>query len=369
MATRIPLHFVVATGELFDPVTLLPLSINDFPQPQQGDEYIFCCSAYYPDRVTPYPFGTGDTFECGGDRDFIHYITDGVLSAGLTASDAVTAIVASLDDETKVPLAGYIKLINAANQTERIAFSSYDSATNTFTVNHTMIYSYLTGAVIQVEDNLMFYSGNDQVDIPGDWDEINRAAGKFSVRVNMDSDAFASKLSQYGDNDGLMRIHLEIRHYVSGSVKPSRIINTNQCYAKNTVINHNDNSGLQSIQYINETQLAAALAAYAALAGTSVTLTAGATTVITIGTGTRYLLDISIKDAAGHYWNRQCYLTSDGTTGYLAPLIGDASPVALTNFDPDAGIDGSLDDGSLKISVTLTAGDNLTFTYNVLTKN
>lgn len=61
-------------------------------------------------------------------------------------------------------------------------------------------------------DELMAYSANSQVDISGDWADIDRATGKISIRLDCETTGFAAKLSATQN----IAPYLEIKRYVDG---------------------------------------------------------------------------------------------------------------------------------------------------------
>lgn len=212
-----------------------------------------------------YPLGESDTFELGGDINFIHWLAEGALAGSLTAGNTVTSIAAKSGLATfNIPDTGHIYLRNSAGNTERVEYTAFSSATLTFTVNHLLIYSYTDGNVLNVEDELMFYSGNDQVDVAGDWIDIDRAAGKVSIRVDATGDRFKEKITS---STGSQEIYVEIRRYVAGSATPS-LMYGDRAFAQNTVINGLSNPAATSIQFLTATAASALLAVKADKVGT-----------------------------------------------------------------------------------------------------
>ncbi len=80
------------------------------------------------------------------------------------------------------------------------------------------------------DDPLMAYSANSQVDILGDWTDIDRTQGKISIRVDCLTTGFAEKI---GSSEQI-NIWIEIKRYIAGSSAMSEILR-NKAYAINTV--------------------------------------------------------------------------------------------------------------------------------------
>ncbi len=64
-----------------------------------------------------------------------------------------------------------------------------------------------------VSDPLMAASGNEQVDIEGDWSGISRAEGRISIRLNCNTTGFQAKIGSSASIEGL----LEIKRTLQGS--------------------------------------------------------------------------------------------------------------------------------------------------------
>ena len=105
-------------------------------------------------------------------------------------------------------------------------------------------------------DPLMIYSGNDMVDIPGDWNNISRESGRISVRVNCMTDGFATKL---GAAESIY-FNLELKRYIAGSSSPS-IMMISKAKGKN-VVHLSENEPVPSdVNYYNAAQTDALLRA------------------------------------------------------------------------------------------------------------
>ncbi len=105
-------------------------------------------------------------------------------------------------------------------------------------------------------DPLMIYSGNDMVDIPGDWNNISRESGRISVRVNCMTDGFATKL---GASESIY-FNLELKRYIAGSSSPS-IMLISKAKGKN-VVHLSENEPVPSdVNYYNAAQTDALLRA------------------------------------------------------------------------------------------------------------
>ena len=146
--TVLPVTINAATGRFVDPANgYLPLSQGSRPNLPAESKLVLGVHvvSVSGSNATDYPLGSGDTFECGGDGDFIHDATEGLLVTALVAASAVTAIVSSGLTDNDVPDTGRIRLYTAANELELIEYTAYDTNTKTFTVDHTMVYDFAGG--------------------------------------------------------------------------------------------------------------------------------------------------------------------------------------------------------------------------------
>ena len=249
--TQIPITINTAIKKMINPDNLpySPLKNSNRPEFIAENEFVLAVSFIGNDSLAT-ALSAGDTFDGGGDINFIHTSAIGTLDEILTATNVITSLEATAVPEGDIPVAGNIRVFNESGEWERIPYTAYNSATNTFTIDdHTMIYTYAIGDVVKVEENLMFYFGDDAVDIPGDWDDISRIGGKISIRVSCFSDSFSERL--INSTGGRERIYIEIRRYPAGETKSSTML-LDSAYAQATVVDQNGEPGYTSVQYLNQ---------------------------------------------------------------------------------------------------------------------
>ena len=114
------------------------------------------------------------------------------------------------------------------------------------------------------DDPLMAYSGNDMVDISGDWTSISRIGGKISIRVDCMTEGFLQKIAS-SEN---ISAYIEAKRYIAGSAYPSELLR-NKIYAKNVVKTTEGTPASADPEYYNAVQTDALLSAKADKAGTS----------------------------------------------------------------------------------------------------
>jgi hypothetical protein len=234
-------------GEIIDPSDGSKIVSEKHPSLRYGEKAVFCLS-FVDSNLDAYPFGSGDTFEAGGDIDYVSEASEGTLSGSLSVGNAVTSISSSGLDADEISSTGHLRIYNSSNEMERIEYTAYNSSTGTFAVDHTMESSFANGDKLIVEDELMFYSGNEQVDIAGDWDETDRSAGKISIRIDATADSFKEKINSLISEDA----YFEIRRYPSGESTPS-IICHDLLTVENSVINTGDNPAVTNPQFLTQT--------------------------------------------------------------------------------------------------------------------
>lgn len=228
---------------------IVPVQASTRPKFIYADTLILACSHIDKDG-NAYPLNAGDTFDCGLDDDFEHNIDTGTTAAGY--SGAVTSIQASgLTQQSLIPSTGHIVLINGADESDRVAYTAFDG-TDTFTVSTTLSNTYLLGDEVQVQDDLMAYSDDTQVDIAGDWDDIDRATGKISIRINCLTDSFLRKIAE-GDANGQLLTWLQIRRVPNGETEYTTMMQ-DYCYSYDSVIGSLGGAGNTFIDYITQTQ-------------------------------------------------------------------------------------------------------------------
>ncbi len=146
-------------------------------------------------------------FELGGaaaysasmDNDFEHGEDAGQLSTAVSGN--ITELAVNGLDASKLPAAGMIDLMNAADESESISYTGFseDSGTVTFSFAETALtYSYAQGdtAVVSLSP-LMFKTENDGINVEGDWEGGSTADpwnGQFSIRVNADTIGYFAKI-------------------------------------------------------------------------------------------------------------------------------------------------------------------------------
>ncbi|OGV50910.1 MAG: hypothetical protein A2X49_05725 [Lentisphaerae bacterium GWF2_52_8] len=80
------------------------------------------------------------------------------------------------------------------------------------------------------DDPLMAYSDDTKIDIAGDWDDISRANGKISIRMDCLTTGFSQKLG----SSEQVEAWFEIKRYIQGDSSPSVLLH-NKCITKNVV--------------------------------------------------------------------------------------------------------------------------------------
>lgn len=244
---KIMLTINAETGEIVDPSDGSAIVSEKRPSLRSGEKAIFCLS-FVDSNLEAYSFNSGDTFEIGGDIDYVSDASEGTLSGTLTTGNSVTSISASGLNADNVSSTGHLRIYNSSSEMERIEYSAYNSTTGVFTVDHTMTSSFADGDKLVVEDELMFYSGNDQVDISGDWDDIERASGKISIRIDATADAFKDKIESLISKD----VYFEVRRYPLGGSTLSTICH-DMLTAENSIINTGDNPAVTNPQFLTQT--------------------------------------------------------------------------------------------------------------------
>ena len=105
------------------------------------------------DVADAYTGWTGETITAEAiiDNDFDHYMS-GVLTGA--KSGAVTAIAATIADASYVNPTGTLQLVNAAGESETVAYTAFSvtGTTYTFTVSATLTYSYAASDECNVAD-------------------------------------------------------------------------------------------------------------------------------------------------------------------------------------------------------------------------
>ncbi|MFA5659700.1 MAG: hypothetical protein WC900_10520, partial [Oscillospiraceae bacterium] len=179
--------------------------------------------------LTDYVFGVAETFELAIDNEFTHTITSGALTAAF--SGAVTSITADGFSEAP-PSSGTLTLTNSSSESENVSYTSYteNAGVYTFTVSDALTYIYAENDTCNIAEPLMAFSDNDQVDISGDWADIDRAEGKISVRVFCNTTEFEDTI---GDEESIQAV-IEVKKFTSAV--PS-IILQDGCACKNIINN------------------------------------------------------------------------------------------------------------------------------------
>ena len=359
--TQIPITINTAIKRMIDPdnTPYYPLKNSNRPEFIAENTVVLAVSMIGNDN-NPIVLGAADTFDGGGDVNFIHTSATGTLSAGLTATDIITSLTAAVTPTDDVPDVGNIKIYNSPANWERIPYTAYNSATGVFTVDdHTMIYDYDSGDSAKVEENLMFYFDNDDIDIAGDWSDINRSEGKISIRITTLTDAFAEKLESA--LNGHKTIYLEIRRYGAGETTPATIL-LDTCYAQASVVNGNGEPGYTSQQFLTETS---ADARY---------LTGKSKTEMTLADDTANYISLdAIANIAGA---KVLAIVDDGTNfemhDFLIVHNGTSAEVADRYTIVGSRIDditwsADIDSGNLRLIATLAGiGNNCTLKYRMI---
>jgi hypothetical protein len=269
---------IKSTTQLVDPIASQRLNAI------YGDKIILAVE-FVDSNGAAYPLAAGDTFDCGLDKDFSHVLDTGTAGAGYTGA-IVSVAVAGLTKT--IPTTGHIVLINGAGESDRIAYTNY--AAGTFTVSATLTYTYLLGNTVQVEEELMAYSDNDEVDVAGDWADIDRATGKISIRLNCLTDSFDRKITASTANDLLS--YLQIRRYPAGETQPTTMLQ-DWCYTSKAVIDGEGAPGVTTAQYLTQTSGDARY-----VRGQANLVNAGRATIVSAA-GTITQTDVTIGEATG----------------------------------------------------------------------
>jgi hypothetical protein len=191
---------------------------DKWPSVYQEDKVIFCITLRKDDG-TAYVIGVSDTIAL-----FVNNTWDKIQDeAGLLTvakSGAVTEIKANTLTEDP-PTSGRLKLINATGQYEKVEYTSWTEAagTYTFVVSTTLTYSYQIGDSCQIMTPHICSSDNSLVNISGDWDDADIAAGKISVRAYFNTIPYRDRI---GELDEIADCKMELVKYNSGN--PSRLI-------------------------------------------------------------------------------------------------------------------------------------------------
>jgi len=228
---------------------VVPVQASTRPKFIYADTLVLACK-FIDKNGDAYPLNAGDTFDCGLDDDFEHNLDTGTTSAGYSGA-VVSIVVSGLTQQSLIPSTGHIVLINGADESDRVAYTAFDG-TDTFTVSTTLSNTYLLGDEVQVQDDLMAYSDDTQVDIAGDWADIDRATGKISIRINCLTDSFLRKIAE-GDTNGQLLTWLQIRRVPNTETEYTTMMQ-DYCYSYNSVIGSLGGAGNTFIDYITQTQ-------------------------------------------------------------------------------------------------------------------
>jgi len=116
-------------------------------------------------------------------------------------------------------------------ETVIFCISFIDATGAAYALNDTDLFEFsMDKDWIHGDDPLMAYSGNDMVDVSGDWTGISRTGGKISIRVDCLTEGFLEKIGSEENAPA----YIEIKRYVSGSAYPSEFLR-DKIYAKNVV--------------------------------------------------------------------------------------------------------------------------------------
>lgn len=198
-------------------------------------------------------------------------------------------------------------------------------------------------------DELMAYSAADQVDISGDWDQIDRTAGRISIRIDAATTGFAEKIGTAATVSAL----LEIKRYVSGGTGFS-VICQDTVIARNTVLDGEGAPTPADPEYYTAAQTEALLAGYATPADVDTALLPYAKTT-----------DVNSAIAAAQNAAATTYLpfTGGNITGGLT--VGDNPVTAL----PVGTVAGTLYVGASREFTTIAAAlDHIRQSSNGLDK-
>ena len=185
---------------------------------------------------TAVSFNADDTFELSVDHDFVHTVDPGVLDSALSGA-TISIPVTYLVDPDVLDATGTVVLLNDNLETEHVPYTAVAGTgfSRTFTVSKTLDYEYEAGDIAGIQDKLMVNANDAQVDIAGDWADIDRATGKVSFRVDCSSIVFLDKLEEEGlDANSELLVNFEIKRYLSGEEIPV-VLCQDTVYARNIV--------------------------------------------------------------------------------------------------------------------------------------
>lgn len=327
------------------------------PRVVGGEDVVLCCHFVEP-AGTDYEIDVLDVFEASFDSDHIHEDQEGALTAGHTGM--VTEITA--DGFSSEPDAtGQLILKNGDDEWEAVNYESYTEVGGVYTFvpvggSVVLTYSYLENDSCDVANKLMAYANDDNVDIAGDWADINRAKGKISIRLQC-LEAFWTKI---GDSQTLAAF-LGIKKWSTGISTPSQMLN-DDAWAENPVKKYEGSPASSDPAWT------AWDARYEKIiSGVQETLTDNAQTdvdIYAIATASGAMVYATISDAAG---NRRIYdilITDDGTLAIVAERYG---TTAVDPVDPGSlSITADLSGGNARINITLAGvGENLSMVYRI----
>lgn len=214
---QIFLYANVESGRLTDSEDY-ELGKSSWPVVYQEDKIIFCITLRKADG-TACVLGVSDTISIFVNNTWDKILDeDGILTVG--KSGAVSEIKA--DTFTTVPpTSGRLKLIHNDDEYEKVEYTSWTEVGGvyTFVVSTTLTYSYDIGDSCQIMTPHIASSDNSMVNISGDWDDADIAAGKISVRVYFNTVPYRDRV---GNNEEISDCKLELVKYNSGN--PSRLI-------------------------------------------------------------------------------------------------------------------------------------------------
>jgi len=192
------------------------------------DDRVVLCVSYFLNNGTAATFDETDTFEQAMDTDFIHSLQNGTLDAAYSGQTNAIAV----NGLPSVPATqGTLSLINAANEDETYPYTSWTEAAGkyTFVGDKVLDYAYTSGDTCNVDDPLISYSGNDLVNVSGDWTDANKSDGKISIRVTINSLAAEDAL---GDSNESIMPGIQVKKYSAGI---PTVITDHKCVIRNVV--------------------------------------------------------------------------------------------------------------------------------------
>jgi hypothetical protein len=197
-----------------------------------GGEEPVLAGTFVNRSLTAVVFDVNDTFELNVDKDFTYNEYNGASNAAYTGT--VTSVAGTFtEDITNIADAGYITLRNDNGDRESVAYTavvvSGGGLIGTFTVNKTLTYSYDSGDVLSIQDQLMAKAGSADVNISGDWTEADKALGKLSFRLNCQSYSFLVKVQESITNITAgqqpdVPVYMEIKRYPDGGDPPVTLL-------------------------------------------------------------------------------------------------------------------------------------------------